>query len=72
MKKILLGIMVILLVFIIGCGYDAHTQYMQETPLEYFKDDSTGLCFAASRMAESRVLTCVPCDSLNKIKLSEK
>jgi hypothetical protein len=44
--------------------------------LQYFKDDRTGLCFAAvasrksmSTDATGLGLTCVPCDSLKNVKV---
>ena len=45
--------------------------------LQYFKDDRTGLCFAAvasrkslSADATGLGLTCVPCDSLKNVKVN--
>lgn len=46
-----------------------------ERNLVYFKDEKTGLCFAAinsmssKSLSNSTSITCVPCDSLKKVKV---
>lgn len=56
------------LLFSIGC---TNTDYLaQDASLHeifFFKDNSTGLCFAEHNVAYRYGLVCVPCDSLKKI-----
>ena len=69
MKKLLFIAPVI---FIMSCQISSKTdvEYLKKN-LTYFKDNTTGLCFASvNSTVESRdisSITCVPCDSLIKI-----
>jgi len=44
------------------------TPIKPESPVEYYKDTITKLCFAVYR-GEFRTFTCIPCDSLKKVKV---
>ena len=69
MKKLLFIAPVI---FIMSCQISSKTDVESlKKNLTYFKDNTTGLCFASvNSTVESRdisSITCVPCDSLIKI-----
>lgn len=80
MKKL---ISIAVIVIITSCDASVSTvdQSQKEkiaNSLTYFKDTTTGLCFAAigsgavDRLAEANVsITCVPCDSLKNIHMQK-
>ena len=71
MKKILL-----IPLLLVGCQFNEKpdTDSIKEN-LAFFKEEKTGLCFAAVNSTNTKSLSntssisCVPCDSLKKIKL---
>jgi hypothetical protein len=75
MGKIVLMIMV-LLVSLSGCQVNEKPEVNSiKENLVYFKDDRTGLCFAAvnstntKSLSNSTSISCVPCDSLKNVEI---
>jgi len=74
MKKIILGIFVILLGFS-SCQMNQTTDVGDvKKNLTYFRDGNTGLCFAVINSNSTQggsytSITCVPCDSLKRVNV---
>lgn len=75
MGKTVLMIM-ILLVSLSGCQINEKPEVDSiKENLVYFKDDRTGLCFAAvnstntKSLSNSTSIACVPCDSLKNVQI---
>lgn len=74
MKKLI--ILSLITVIFFGCKNDVgeDMKKVNSNGITYFKDESTGLCFAKINSStyynyEVASISCVPCDSLNKIGL---
>lgn len=81
MKKVIyLAVALILLSFVLSsCGTkSAKIQSLDADDISYFQDKDTGLCFAAIGSRQGSDIsgggtgmgfTCVPCDSLTKVRI---
>jgi len=48
-------------------GNSAYSHTMSSGSIIYIKDTRTGLCFAERGSAQTYTITCVPCDSVEKL-----
>ena len=69
---------ILIVILLISCqtNYSVETEKVQEN-LTYFKDEKTNLCFASINSSSYggysvTSITCVPCDSLKRVKLKQK
>lgn len=75
-SKYLLLVSTLLAVVLSSCQFNdkADTDEIKDN-IVYFRDSNTGLCFAAinsintKSLSSSSSITCVPCDSLKRIKV---
>lgn len=72
MKKVFI---VLSLIMLVSCQMSERTNVQRVgSNMSYFKDEKTGLCYAAINSRSTHggsytSITCVPCDSLKKVKV---
>ncbi len=76
MKKLFLTLSVCASIFLSSCEDGAQPSYIEgnskyipkiSKDITYFKDKRTGLCYAERGQYYAYTMTCVPCDSVEKL-----
>jgi len=77
MKKLFLTLSVCASIFLTSCDDSAQPSYIEgksnfistnhTIEITYFKDKRTGLCYAERGQYYAYTMTCVPCDSVEKL-----